>query len=183
MVLISMLRGVNLGPHRRMRMEPLRAMYESIGFLEPQTCLQSGNVIFKTKEKDLAKVAAKIEKAIERDCGFHSDVVLRTAADLQKVIAKNPFASRADIHPGKLLVTFLVGDPDREAVGRISAIKAEAEELHLLGRELYVYFRDGAGRSKLTPAIMERALKISGTARNWNTVQKLLEMATALEAA
>jgi len=178
-----MLRGVNLGPHRRVRMEPLRATYESIGFAEPQTCLQSGNVIFKTKERDLAKIAAKIEKAIERDCGFHSDVILRTAADLKNVLATNPFAKRGDVLPGQLLVTFLAAAPAADAPSRVAAIKADPEELHLHGRELYVYYPNGAGRSKLTMAMMEKAVGVSGTARNWNTIGKLLDMATALEAA
>ena len=183
MVVISMLRGVNLGPHRRVRMEPLRATYESIGYIEPQTCLQSGNVIFKTKERDLAKIAAKIEKAVERDCGFHSDVILRTAADLRNVLATNPFARRTDVIPGQLLVTFLAASPAAEAPARVRAIKADPEELHLHGRELFVYYPNGAGRSKLTMAVMEKAVGVTGTARNWNTVGKLLEMATALEEA
>lgn len=179
-----MLRGVNLGPHRRISMEPLRALYESLGFRDVQTCLQSGNVVFRTGEKDLGKVARKIEQAIERHFGFHSDVVLRTAADLRSVIATNPFASREGIEPAKLHVVFLGADPEAQAATRVSAIKAEAEELHLHGRELFIYYRNGAGRSKLTMAVMEKALGNTGvTARNWNTVGKLLEMATRLEAA
>jgi uncharacterized protein (DUF1697 family) len=78
------------------------------------------------------------------------------------------------------LVSFLTGEPDAESKEKIVQIKVGPEEMYLDGRELYIYYADGMGKSKLTPALLERALKVSGTARNWNTVTKLLEMAEAV---
>jgi uncharacterized protein (DUF1697 family) len=107
--------------------------------------------------------------------------VLRSSAELKDVIRRNPFAKRSGIEPNRLVVSFLTGEPDAESKQKIAQIKVGPEEIVLDGRELYIYYAGGIGTSKLTPAVIERALKVSGTARNWNTVTKLLEMAEAVE--
>jgi uncharacterized protein (DUF1697 family) len=180
-VVISMLRGVNLAGKRKIKMEALRALYESLGLRDAQTLLQSGNVVFRTERKDLVALTKKIEISIERKFGFHSDVVVRTSAELRDVIARNPFAKRAGIDASKLLVSFLVSDPGAEARGNVLRIKAEPEELRIDGREVYIYFPNGMGRPKLSMALVERTLKTSWTERNWNTVRKLMEMVEELE--
>lgn len=180
-VVVSMLRGVNLGPHKRVKMEELRALYKSLDLKEPQTYVQSGNVLFKTRNRDLVRLAADIEKAIERSFGFRSDVVLRSCSDLRNVVAKNPFSERKGIDPKKLLVTFLANDPGEDARTKIRQVKAEPEELWIDGRELFIYFPNGLARPKLSIPFLEKMLKTSGTGRNWNTVTKLLELAEAME--
>jgi uncharacterized protein (DUF1697 family) len=108
-------------------------------------------------------------------------VVLRTAAEVREVVAKNPFAKRDGIEPGKLLVSFLMSDPaaaDRELVRKM---KFDPEELHIGSRHLYIYFPTGQGKSKLNSKAIDKTLKTSGTGRNWNSVLKLLEMAESLE--
>lgn len=179
-VMISMLRGVNLGPHNRIKMDALREMYQSLRLEDPRTYVQSGNVIFRTNEKDLVKLATKIRKAIEKTFGCSPAVVLRTTGELKKVIASNPFAGR-DLHPGKILVTFLAGDPAREAKTALAGFDKYPEEVHLEGRELYIYFPNGAGRSKLPWSQVEKYLGITGTARNWNSVTQMLAIAEELE--
>jgi uncharacterized protein (DUF1697 family) len=181
-VVISMLRAVNVGSHGRIKMDALRALYESLGLRDPQTYIQSGNVVFRTKERELVRLAKRIEDAIERKFGFRPDVVLRTATDLRDAIRRNPFATRRDIDPSKLLVTFLADDPDSEAREKILKINAEPEELRLDGRELYIYFPNGMARPKLSWTAIAKTLKTSGTGRNWNTVRELLEMAEKMEA-
>ncbi len=180
-VVISMLRGVNLGPHNRIKMDALRALYESLGLQDPQTYIQSGNVIFKTRDGNLAPLAKRIENGIERSFGFRPDVILRTPSDLRSVIARNPFAARPEIEPSKLLVTFLAGDPGPEARSNLLKIKADPEELRIDGREIYIYFPNGMARPKLSWPLLERVLKMSGTGRNWNSVLKLLEIAERME--
>jgi uncharacterized protein (DUF1697 family) len=182
-VLISMLRGVNLGPHNKIKMDDLRALYESLKLHEVRTYVLSGNVIFKTKEKNIAALAKKIEDAIERKFGFRPPVILRTPAELRQAIAASPFAKRRDIVPSKLLLTFLLADPGPEANAALLKFKSFPEELHLKGRELYIYFPNGAGRSKLPWSSVEKWLGITGTARNWNSVTKMLEIAEELEGA
>jgi uncharacterized protein (DUF1697 family) len=178
---VSMLRGVNVGPHKRIRMDALQALYESLKLGEPRTYIQSGNVVFKTGERSLERVSKRIEDGIERTFGFRCDVILRGAAEMRDVVARNPFAGRGEIENSRLLVTFLAGDPGREARAAVEAIHAGPEEIRASGRELYIYFPDGVGRSKLTPALIEKTMKAPGTARNWNSVVKLLEMAEELE--
>src|SRR6202050_2543294 len=104
-VVICMLRGVNLGK-RRMKMEALRALYESLGLRDVQTLVQSGNVVFRTEQKGLAALAKKIESAVEREFGFHSDVILRSASEVRGVIERNPLAKRSNLEPNKFLVWF-----------------------------------------------------------------------------
>src|SRR5690349_6291659 len=128
-VIISMLRGINLGGHRQIQMGELRALYESLNLRDAQTFINSGNVLFRTESRDLRLLARKIESAIEKRFGFHCDVILRSASDLREVIARNPFAARRGIEPSKLLVTFLAGDPEPEARDRVLGIDASPEEL------------------------------------------------------
>lgn len=181
-VFISMLRGVNLAGHNIIKMEALRALYESLGMRNPQTLIQSGNVVFGTKERNCAALTKRISDGIERKFGFRPPVILRTTSELREVIAKNPFAARKGIDPSKLLVHFLDCDPGREIREQVLAIESHPEELRALGRELYIYFPNGMARPKLSLPKVERVLKIACTGRNWNTVQKLLEMAENAEA-
>lgn len=176
-----MLRGVNLGPHNRIKMDALRSVYESLKLEEPRTYVQSGNVIFRTKEKNLAKLALKIQDAIEKKCKCRPDVILRTTDELKKAIAATPFADRPHLEPGKILVTFLAAEPPPEAEANLAKFKDYPEELHLKGREMYIYFPNGAGRSKLPWSSVEKFLKVTGTARNWNSVTKMLAMAEEIE--
>jgi uncharacterized protein (DUF1697 family) len=181
-VIVSMLRGVNLGRHNRMKMEGLRALYESLRLRDAQTYVQSGNVVFRTDERDLSLVAKRIEKGIEKSFSFRPDVIVRTCAEMRDVVARNPFAKRRGIEPSKLLVTFLASEPDREGRDKVLKMKTDPEELRIDGREVYIYFPDGIGRSKLSWTAIGKTLKTSGTGRNWNSVTKLLEMAEKLEA-
>jgi uncharacterized protein (DUF1697 family) len=181
-VLISMLRGVNVGGHHKIKMDALRALYESLKFEDPRTYVQSGNVIFRSKEKNSAALANKIQNAIERTFGFRPDVILRTPDELRKAIAASPFPAHRKLEPGKILVTFLAAEPGPEAQATLLTLKKHPEELHLQGRELYIYFPDGAGRSKLPWSSVEKLLKTTGTARNWNSVTKMLAIAEEMEA-
>ncbi|QNI32334.1 DUF1697 domain-containing protein [Alloacidobacterium dinghuense] len=180
-VVISMLRGVNLGGQKIIKMEALRALYESLKFEDVATFIQSGNVVFRTKERDLRKIAKRIGDGIEKGFGFRPEVVLRTAEEMRGVVVRNPFAGRQEIEPSKLLVWFLGSAPDDVARKKVFTVKIEQEELRLEARELYIYFPDGQGKSKLSLPAVDRALKVLGTGRNWNTVRKLMEMAEKLE--
>ncbi len=182
-VLICMLRGVNLGPNNRVKMDALRALCESLKLEDPRTYVQSGNVIFRTKEKNVISLAKKMQDAIAREFGFRPAVILRTVTEIKQAIAANPFAGRRDIEAGKLLLTFLAAEPDPDAGTRLAKFKDYPEEIHLTGRELYIYFPNGAGKSKLPWSSVEKLLGTTGTARNWNSVTKMLEIAEELEAA
>ena len=181
-VIVAMLRGVNLGAHNRIKMDALRDLCGSLDLLDVQTYVQSGNIVFRTKERNLSALAKKIRSGIEKKFGFNPEIILRSTSDLRNVIAKNPFAEMKDIEPGKLLVDFLSSEPSTDACKSVRAIKTDPETLHIDGREMYIYFPNGAGRSKLSWPALEKILKTPGTARNWNSVTKLLAMAEELEA-
>jgi uncharacterized protein (DUF1697 family) len=164
------------------KMEALRALYESLGLKDPQTYVQSGNVVFRTKKQDLAALSKRISNAIERSFGFRTPVIVRTTSELRNAIAKNPFERRSGIDPSRLLVTFLAEEPVTAARDLVLNIKTEPEELHIHGREVYMYFPNGMARPKVSWVAIEKKLKASGTGRNWNSVTKLLEIAERLEA-
>jgi uncharacterized protein (DUF1697 family) len=180
-VIVSLLRGVNVGGHHQIKMDALRSLYESLGLRGAQTFIQSGNVVFDTRARDLVRLAERIEDAIETSFGFRCDVVLRTTAELRAALARNPFSEREDIDPAKLLITFLAAEPDPEGCARVLAMNIDPEELHIDGREVYVYFANGLARPKLSWPLIGKSLKTPGTARNISTVRTLLAMAERQE--
>jgi len=179
-VIVSLLRGVNVGG-QLIKMDALRTLYESLGLRKVETFIQSGNVIFTTQARDRIALAKRIEDAIEKKFGFHSDVILRNADELRDALARNPFAERLDIDPAKVLITFLASDPDPEASAKVRALDIHPEELHIDGREVYIYFANGMARPKLSWHLVGKQLKTPGTGRNLNSVRKLLAIAERLE--
>jgi uncharacterized protein (DUF1697 family) len=180
-VAVSLLRAINLGGKNTVRMDALRAAHEGLGLKDVQTYIQSGNAVFRTKLKNPNAIGRQLEDAIEKSHGFRPPVIVRTAAELRDVVARNPFAGRKDVEPNKLAVLFLAGKPEPAAAEKLRGIKVGPEEFHLSGSELYVYFPEGMGRSKFSAALVDKTLQTTATARNWNTVTKLLAMAEALE--
>jgi uncharacterized protein (DUF1697 family) len=178
---VALLRGVNIGGHHKIGMTELRALCESLGLRGARTHLQSGNVVFRTRERDLARLARRIEDAIEREAGFRPALILRTCGELREAVANNPFAARPDLDPSKLAVMFLASDPGQEIRDAVLKIPAEPEELRFAGREMYIYFPNGMARPKLKLPLIERTLKTPMTGRNWNTARRLLEMAEEME--
>lgn len=182
-VIISMLRGVNVGGHNKIKMDALRSLYLSLKLKNPQTLIQSGNVIFQTQDKDLTLLSKRIQDAIHRKFGFRPDVLLRTIAELRDVIANTPFPSSRNLDPSKILIVFLADKPGAQSCTDLVEIRCDPEELHIRGRELYIYFPNGMARPKLAWPLIEKTLRVSGTGRNWSSVTKLLELAESLETA
>jgi len=182
-VLISMLRGVNVVGRNQIKMEALRAVYKSLKFEDPRTFIQSGNVIFRTRQKNSPVLAKKIQDAIEDAFGFRPAVIVRTPDELRRAIAATPFPSHRNLHPSKILVTFLSGEPGPEAQATLLGLRGYPEEVHLKGRELYIYFPNGAGQTNLPWSAVEKLLRVTGTARNWNSVTKMLAIAEEMEKA
>ena len=182
-VVISLLRAVNVGGHSTIKMEELRALYASLKLKDAQSYVQSGNVVFRTDETDLPKLAKRIQAGIEKRFGAKPEVILRTTAEMRDVVARNPFAKRRGIEPGKLLVSFLGAKLDKALCEELRAFALTSEEIVPSGCELFIYFSNGIGKSKLPWAKVEKICTMRGTGRNWNSVTKLLAMAEALESA
>ena len=119
-VIVSLLRGVNVGGAHQVKMDALRSLYESLGLRHVETFIQSGNIVFNTEARDLVRLARRIEDAIDKSFGFRCDVVLRTGAELRNALARNPFAEREGIDPAKVLIIFLAADPDPEGCAKVS---------------------------------------------------------------
>lgn len=179
-VFISLLRGINVGGHKKIKMDALRSLYESLGLRSVQSLLQSGNVIFENEHNDRFRLAAQIEDAIEKAFGFRSNTILRAFTELKDVIRRNPFSDGQERDPSRLLIMFLSDKPSNEAKESLKKMDIAPEELHMSEQEIYLYYPNGIGRSKLTNTLIEKKLNTHGTARNWNTVTKLLEVAKTL---
>lgn len=179
---IAMLRGVNVGGNKRIRMERLRGLCRSIGLKNPQTLMQSGNVVFDAATRGPETVRKSLEAAIEAEFGFRACVLIRQAAEMAGAISDNPFEREAVDDPSHLLVMFLEAAPGADAVERLGSGHVGPEKIAIREREAFLYYPAGIGRSKLTNAVLEKGLGVSGTARNWNTATRLLAMAEALAA-
>jgi uncharacterized protein (DUF1697 family) len=164
------------------KMEVLREICAALKFRGAQTYVQSGNVVFACDERDAAVVEKKLAAAIEKKMKFRPAVMVRTTAEMRTVVARNPFAKRREIEAKRLLVTFLSGEPDAAGLKTVRAMKTDPEEMHIDGREAFTHYPNGMARPKIVWTKVEKILKVSGTARNWNSVMALLAMAEALEA-
>ena len=171
---VALLRGINLGSRNKVAMADLRALFEAIGAEDVTTYVQSGNVVFRSSA-GAKTLAPAIEKRIRRDLGLDVTVVLRTAAQLARVVDGNPFGtSGAD---SALHVTFLAAKPARAGVGALDPERSPPDEFRLSGQEVYLHCPNGYGRSKLTNAYFEKQLGVAATTRNWRSVTKLAELA------
>jgi uncharacterized protein (DUF1697 family) len=184
-VYVSMLRAVNVGGNSRIKMDALRLVYESLGLADVRTLLQSGNVLFRSNLTDRRQLATRIVQEIERQLDLKVGVILRTLAEVASIVDRGPVLSaRAD--KSKLLVMFLESVPNAAAQAALlkwHKTKEMNEMVEMRGPEVYLYYPDGIGRSKLTSAVIEGKLDTAGTARNWNTLTKLVETGRALERA
>ncbi len=171
----ALLRAINLGSRNKISMPDLRRLFEEgLGADDVETHVQSGNVVFRHSERSPAKLESAIEKRIADDLGLEITVLVRTKAQLAKVMAASPFADGADV--SKLHVTFLVDKPAADKVTAIDASKFAPDELAVVGREVHLHCPDGYGRSKLSNAFFEKKLAQRGTTRNWKTVTTLAEL-------
>ena len=175
MISVVLLRGVNLGPSRRLAMADLRALLAELGYDDALTHLQSGNAVLSTR-KTPAALKRELEAQLAAELGLETEVFVRTRAELADVVARNPLANVVD-NPSRYLVNFLARKANAEAKGKLAAVDVAPERFAVSGREIYSWHPNGIHGSKLASLLGERRLGISATARNWNTVTKLLELA------
>jgi uncharacterized protein (DUF1697 family) len=173
-VYVSLLRAVNVGGHGVLKMEALKELYRSIGLQDVRTILQSGNVLFRSNLADRAALATRLRQEIERRFELRVEVLIRTLAELEMLVERGPELS-GSADPRKLHVMFLSGVPDAKTQAVLTQAHKGPELLEIRGPEVYLYYPDGAGRSKLSGAFIEAKLNLAGTARNWNTIMKLIE--------
>lgn len=171
-----MLRGINLGPRRRVPMADLRALLAGAGYEDVRTYVQSGNIVLGSPAKPVV-VERELNELISAHFGFDVPVIVRSRAQLAAVVKANPLGDVAD-NPKRYQVSFLTQAPPAELVARMAQQAAESERVVALGREIYAWHPEGVARSKLWNALAGARLGVTATARNWTTVTALLEMAS-----
>ena len=176
---VAMLRGINVGRAKLVKMERLRALFEALGFDSVRTYVQSGNVVFESEQKSTRELTKKIEEKIQRDFGFAVPVLLKTAKEMEQIVSNNPLVKKKGIDVSKLHITFLSDAPPKTAGKVLEPLATSRERVRVLNREIYLYCPDGYGNSKLTNTTIEKKLSVVATTRNWRTVNALLEMAKA----
>jgi uncharacterized protein (DUF1697 family) len=178
---IALLRGINIGPHKRMKMEQLRASCEALGLSNVKTYIQSGNVIFRAGKLSSAILSKQLGECIVRDFGFSADVISRTRDEMKRIIDDNPFTKERGMDVSKLHVVFLPHAPTAAALKKLLELTLLPDRVHPSGSEIYFYFPNGVSGSSLWKHPLDKVLSVAGTMRNWNTVNKLYEMARDLE--
>jgi len=176
-VYISLLRGINVGPQKTVKMEELADLYESLGMEHVRTYLRSGNVLFDSRDPEPEKLAATLEEQIIRTLGFPVKVIIRTAADLRQIIINNPFLHGDPKDPHTLHVTFLSDLPSKVLRDEVNAITDDVDSFAIRGQEVYLYCPNGYGRTRVSNTFFERKLGLAATTRNWKTVMALAAMA------
>ena len=177
---VALLRGINVGGHRLVKMADLKAVVEGLGYTAVQHYVQSGNLVFEGVGV-ATEVAATLEAACQKAFGFETEIMVRTEADFCLEVASCPYIG-ADMAPAAgrdakfLHLAFLNGTPDAAHIEALLQAYDGPEEISLKGNVLHIYYTEGSGRSKLTPLLSDKKLGVAATARNWNTALKLLAM-------
>ena len=173
---VVLLRGVNLGSRNRVAMPALRDALADAGFEEVRTYLQSGNVVL-SSTRSPAQVARECEGQIRDAFGLEITVIVRTRAELEKVVKRNPLGAVA-ANPKRYQVSFLERRLGREAARKVEQAAVAPEQVVVDGREIYAWHPETIARSRLWTLLAGPGLGVAATARNWTTVTKLLELAT-----
>ena len=174
---ISLIRGINVGGHKTVKMDQLRKAVEAVGFEKVRTYVQSGNLVFQGSKQSAASVSKKIESVILKKFGHEASVITKTPEELKAAIEENPFLQNRAITAERLYLTFLSGCPEAANVKRLDAVSSGDDEYRWLDDVIYFHLPNGAGNSKLATAPLEKWCSLRATTRNWRTVNNLLQMA------
>ncbi|MBE1486170.1 DUF1697 domain-containing protein [Plantactinospora soyae] len=180
---VALLRGINVGSGNRIGMADLRRIVTDLGHEDVKTYLQSGNVVFgaepgagKGGAPGPDRLATAIRKAVADELGVDVPVLVRSGAELAALAAENPYL-KSERDETKLLVAFLAGAPATDKAAELTVPGTDTAEFTLAGREIYLHYPDGFGRTKFSNAYLEKQLGTVSTTRNWKTVRALAELA------
>ena len=179
---IALLRAINVGGNAKVAMADLKTLLADLGYANPQTLLQTGNLTFQAKATSSDKLEARIKQALTKQLSLTTDVLVRTADEWSQAIAANPFAKEAASDPSHLLIMPLKSAPTKQAVKDLQTAIHGRETVAAVGRDLYIVYPDGIGRSKLTNKLIETRLSMRGTGRNWNTALKIAALVAVTNA-
>lgn len=172
---VVLLRGINVGGHNKVPMPALRTLVAGLGFDDVSTYIQSGNVMLSASDS-ASVLGDKIAKAIKKEFGFDVSVIVRSRAQMHKIVKGNPFAAKAN-DAGHLHMVFLAAKPAASKVKDLTGAEWGDEEVFVKGTEVYLHLPNGYGRANLSNMVVEKKLGVAATARNWRTTTKLLDLA------
>ena len=176
---ISILRGINVGGKRKILMADLRALYQSLGFENIITYIQSGNIIFASKQKNKNNAfTKKIKDAIFEKYGFDVPVIMRSMEELKSIVENHPFEKKKGVQIENLCLTFLSEVPTEENLAKINTYDYSPDLFQVIEDNAFIFIQGKYHQSKLTNNFFEKQLLVSATTRNWKTVIKLLELST-----
>lgn len=174
---IALLRGINVSGQKIIKMAELKKMFEDVGFENVKTYIQSGNLVFQSNLSDTTEIKRLIQKAIENSFGFDVHVRVLIPEEIKAALAGNPFLKDQSLDIKQHYFVFLDETPSEENWNILKNMEWKGEQMALSDKVLFVYYPNGAGKSKLTTNIIESRLKVAATARNLNTTKKMLEIA------
>ena len=172
-----MLKGINVGGRRIVRMDELKAVYISLGMKNVRTYIQSGNVLFESDSLKTEGLKSTIERSLEDKFGFRVSVIIRTADEMENIIVQCPFDNIDMKNDGsKIAVIFLSSVSDQNVLLELKNYIKPGEKLIPGSREIYLSCPEGFGKTKLTNQPVEQRLKVTATSRNWRSVNKMYEL-------
>ena len=174
---ITLLRGINMAGHNTIKMTGIVDLFRQSGYTDAETFIQSGNIVFTSRNGNTDDVSSGIRKAILSKFNLDIAVITRTSDQMKRIISDNPFLEEPAFDPSKMAVLFLENKPSEEQILKVSGIDHLPDKFHVNGSEIYVYCPNGFGKTKLYTNFFEAKMKVTGTARNWKTVNTLLGMA------
>lgn len=169
---VALLRGINVGGNKRVPMAALRSLAEGLGWQRVATFIQSGNLVF-VSDGSRAALEEDLERALARHFGFSVEVIVRGGAAWRRYVAGTPFPDAQAARPQHVLLGLSKRPPSPEAAERLRAYCKAGERVEIAGDAIWIDFAAGVGKSKLSPAVLDRAVGSTVTARNWTTVQAL----------
>ena len=178
---ITILRGINVGGKRMIKMQLLKDLFVTLGYQNITTYIQSGNVVFQTKKADVTKITLDITKAIIKTFGFEVPVIVLEYEALNKIINANKFLKDKIKDNEFFHITFLAEVPTKENVAKINSNDYLPDEFLIFDKAVYLYCPNSYSNSKLTNGFFETKLKVNATTRNWKTTLALNEIAEQLQ--
>ncbi|MDR6549824.1 DUF1697 domain-containing protein [Paenibacillus qinlingensis] len=174
---IAMLRGINVSGQKIIKMDRLRQLFESLEFTQVSTYIQSGNVIFDSDELNPEVLRDRIVLELKEQLTFDIPVIIRTPAELEEVVSNTPYVTVNVDENEQRYVTFLSKAPTEAALNKLQAAQSEVDEYHVTGLTVFLLIRKNYGESKFSNNFIEKKLGVAATTRNWETVNKLIQLA------
>ena len=173
---IALLRGINVSGHNKIKMVELKQLFINLSYNDVTTYIQSGNVIFKSSEKNISKIEQQITAQINQVFGHTINILVITKKQLETILKSNPFLKNNSIDIKVLYTILLKENYFAEGIKLIEPYLTNNEEIKIIGNCAYIHYPSGAGNSKLTINIIEKKLQTVATSRNWRTITKLVEL-------